>query len=111
MDFTFYKAICSQTDLSRIIIYCLNIKYRTVLQTLSLLITSISERLQMEGAASLFIFFGYTFIMAIYFFLLTGEKITVLDRECRDITCLLSLIFFWSAYKWRHDILHPSQII
>ena len=27
----------------------------------------------MEGAASLFIFFGYTFIMAIYFFLLTGE--------------------------------------
>lgn len=31
-----------------------------------------AERLQMEGAASLFIFFGYTFIMAIYFFLLTG---------------------------------------
>jgi len=30
------------------------------------------ERLQMEGVASLFIYFGYSFIMAIYFFLLTG---------------------------------------
>jgi len=31
-----------------------------------------TERLQMEGAASAFIFFGYTSLMTIYFFLLTG---------------------------------------